>query len=399
MSLVQAVLAKKLQVFLQTEVSTEFAELIAPPYIDFNAAAALNNGKKKRNCTSKSVSCGYSCQPKTSKSGKKTQCNSELDQSPSEYAAWLGSMISNVKSAPTSTKKETGATPSTSQSLGTGIGPHKEVIKNGSKSVGKKELKDLDDALILDSSAQKLLKEFEIATKELDFEFDKNPDTAFKTEAGKKYIALNTEIKAKQEESDQKALAVMGKIRSKLIDSYPEEEARAMANSVKIYKKALSQASEQEYRDTMTEFFRITSGWGSGSLKKIVLTDERAYADDLEEVINIGKSSNKDDWKRTLFHEMGHHLEFDDENNKEIALSWVKSRATGEYGSLKEITKGKYQDEDNAYPDKFIDPYVGKFYLDNATEVFSMGLQHFTDAKSMLELYKKDREHFLLVIG
>ena len=65
---------------------------------------------------------------------------------------------------------------------------------------------------------------------------------------------------------------------------------------------------------------------------------------------------------------------------------------------LKDLTGFNYGNE-TAYPDHFVDPYVGKVYGDNSTEVMSMGMQYFKDAESMLRLYRKDKEHFYLIVG
>ena len=96
---------------------------------------------------------------------------------------------------------------------------------------------------------------------------------------------------------------------------------------------------------------------------------------------------------------MGHHVEFEDKALLAAAKSWVKSRASGEQQPLSQLVKGSsYDSNEIALPDKFIDPYVGKIYP-SSTEVFSMGLQHFTDKESMLDLLKRDREHILLIVG
>jgi hypothetical protein len=82
-------------------------------------------------------------------------------------------------------------------------------------------------------------------------------------------------------------------------------------------------------------------------------------------------------------------------------LDWISERSHGAKPKrMNELVKsGHFDDDEFAVPDKFVDPYVGKTYDDQATEVLSVGLEHFHSPESMLSLYKKDRQHFLLVVG
>jgi hypothetical protein len=78
----------------------------------------------------------------------------------------------------------------------------------------------------------------------------------------------------------------------------------------------------------------------------------------------------------------------------------VKSRATKKTPKkLSEITGLPYGDEEKAYIDHFISPYVGKITpSDSSSEVFSMGVDHFTTPERMIKLWNGDREHFDLTI-
>jgi len=146
----------------------------------------------------------------------------------------------------------------------------------------------------------------------------------------------------------------------------------------------------------LADFFYLTGGKGATSLKKIEYTKDRAYALPSGEV-NIGSSFSK----RTLWHETGHHLEFESKDIEKAAGEWVKHHATSaESQKLSELTGNKnYSDREKALPDSFINPYIGKIYPSGSTEVISMGIEHFTDAKSMATLYLKDRKHFEFIIG
>ena len=120
--------------------------------------------------------------------------------------------------------------------------------------------------------------------------------------------------------------------------------------------------------------------------------------------INIGNNydnQNTPSAKKVTFHEYGHGVEF---RHPEIAIAnkkWIQSRSTQK--KLEKLSKltsnANYKDSELAYPDAFIHPYVGKDYSDNTSEVFSMGIQYFTDFQKMQELFLADPEHFYLTVG
>jgi len=96
-----------------------------------------------------------------------------------------------------------------------------------------------------------------------------------------------------------------------------------------------------------------------------------------------------DDKERMVIHELGHWLEdknpeihrkilaFYDERTKDEKARWLG----GGFGKS-EISK----------KDKFIDPYMGKYYAGKYTEILSMGLEYFY--KDPYALAKKDPEYF-----
>lgn len=145
-------------------------------------------------------------------------------------------------------------------------------------------------------------------------------------------------------------------------------------------------------RRDASEFFRLTNGMGASSVKEFTRTRPRAYANRGGE-INIGSG-----WSNTLWHELGHHGEFESDEILQASKSFVVSRASGAPQKLSELTGVDYGDSEVAYPDKFLDPYVGKVYAD-ATEVVSMGVEHFSSYRNMQRLYNRDREHFYLMLG
>jgi hypothetical protein len=177
-----------------------------------------------------------------------------------------------------------------------------------------------------------------------------------------------------------------------------EKEATAWAKSQKITQSAKTRLSKigykwQEVQKDMAEFYRLTNGKVA---KCTVVTKghRRARAAINSGTVYLDSSFNKS----TLFHEMGHLVEAID-TNVEAARAFVKKRATGSATTLRKLVPGAgYRYDEIAYPDDFISPYVGKKYPD-CTEVFSMGLQYFSDPQKMFLLSQKDPEHFSLMMG
>lgn len=102
---------------------------------------------------------------------------------------------------------------------------------------------------------------------------------------------------------------------------------------------------------------------------------------------------------KTYFHELGHLLE----RNKEVARKakrWIQTRGGG-VGKAVPYNKVAAWSKDTqmAYKDKFIDPYVGKFYKTGHTEAVSMGMQQFTSYGQMMRFAKKDFDHFSFIHG
>lgn len=146
--------------------------------------------------------------------------------------------------------------------------------------------------------------------------------------------------------------------------------------------------------------FRKSRAWA----KPFFMTENQYDLSD----INIGDSYSKKSGfsaKETTYHEFSHTLEY---QHQEFAIAnqqWLKNRATGNIQSLKSLVpNSRYEAYERAYPDNFIDPYVGKKYDDErrgyiSTEVLTMGVQHFVSGSQMQKLFKADKEHFYLTLG
>lgn len=164
------------------------------------------------------------------------------------------------------------------------------------------------------------------------------------------------------------------------------------------------------YKSFASEFLAITQPISLGGLERIEKPrsgDNRAYADSNTASIGMPNfvvepgqpSRNFEHQKKTLFHEMAHFIEFGDQELARTAKEWVKSRATDEPKQLSKMGNPSYDPDEIAYPDKFLDPYVGKVYENASTEVISMGLEHLAEPWRTRKLFALDPEHFYLTIG
>lgn len=137
----------------------------------------------------------------------------------------------------------------------------------------------------------------------------------------------------------------------------------------------------------------VTSYIYQDSVIRQSFTRYRANANIRQFAVNMSQSDNVG----VYFHELGHLVEYHG-TAKAKAYRWLRSRGQGKsmpYSRISSCSK----DPQNAYKDKFIDPYVGKFYRDGHTEVISMGMQQFTSYKSMMRFAKKDFDHFAFIHG
>lgn len=171
------------------------------------------------------------------------------------------------------------------------------------------------------------------------------------------------------------------------------QDSEAIAKKIK--KPSGYKTKDPQLTDRLADFMQLTNGKGSQSLNRVTITRQRAHAtrDGLARYYGKGRHD-------VLYHEMAHHAEFEDKALEKVAGDWVKSRASGDMRSLRDITGSKfYKRSEKAYPDEFITPYVGKIYRDGGTEVLSVGMEHFASPELMVRLAAKDPDHFALILG
>jgi hypothetical protein len=171
------------------------------------------------------------------------------------------------------------------------------------------------------------------------------------------------------------------------------DDAEASAANIDV--SGLSKHLQRQTVRAAADFYQLT---GKGfDIQTIRLESDRSYALDTDKSIGL-EDLNPKARRRILFHEMGHHAEFNDPESTKLASDWVRERASGEPESLSKMTGLRYGDNEVAFPDRFISPYVGKHYDDGFTEVHSMGLENFADGHALTEFFKKDPDHFDLMI-
>ena len=121
----------------------------------------------------------------------------------------------------------------------------------------------------------------------------------------------------------------------------------------------------------------------------------RGWARPESKTINIGGKRGKA-LLTTMLHEVGHFIEIVTPGARKASMDFIKSQATGGPQPLSELTGvAAYGEDEIAYPDKFISPYVGRLYPgpNPGTEVVSMGLQALADPVQTAKLLLTNPAH------
>lgn len=100
----------------------------------------------------------------------------------------------------------------------------------------------------------------------------------------------------------------------------------------------------------------------------------------------------------TAYHEMGHRMEALKPEVHKVLLEFYDRRTEGyEFEKLSKVTGiSGYADSEVTKTDNFLNPYMGKDYGRDATELLSMGIEGLFSGKYDLE---KDREYANLILG
>jgi hypothetical protein len=183
------------------------------------------------------------------------------------------------------------------------------------------------------------------------------------------------------------------------------EQATAWAHAQDITPQARARLKKIGYdlkqvRQDMAEFYRL-SGGRVVKVKIHSKGDRRANTTGIEDhgkegTINLDSAFDK----RVLWHELAHHIEADPVA-KMAAGKFIRRRSVdGKAYSLNSLIGGKgYRSNESAFKDHFFNPYVGKIYNHGTTEVFSMGVESFSDLLTLGQRMAQDPETLEFVAG
>lgn len=252
-----------------------------------------------------------------------------------------------------------------------------------------------------------------VASGELTLEQGRELRNAFNTAHAELEAKLRAEHEpaedAKRAERDAAIaeLAAAGRaVRESILEasSVTPDQAKAWAKAQKIEPGAAAALKRMRYPkdkvlEDMAEFYRLIGG----RLPAVTIRasrSKRASAEGIHghssSIINLGQFFNK----RVLFHELAHHLEADP-----VALAAANGflehrRESAQTYSLRELSGNKgYEAKERAFKDKWFDAYVGKDYGGSVTEVFSMGIESFSDDRTLAERMEKDPQMFAVMVG
>jgi hypothetical protein len=185
------------------------------------------------------------------------------------------------------------------------------------------------------------------------------------------------------------------------------KEGNDFVKGINIDKSIENKQQRQDSAKALRDIY-VLSGGRINTLSKPEKSSDRAFASEAKKVINTGSGINSktkkydsDYQRRIIFHEAAHHIEYSNPDIKKLAGDFIRMKATSQVPvKLKDLTGNpNYRDNEIALPDKFISPYVGKIYDRGTTEVLSMGIEHFSDPKSLAHLRKEDPDHFNFILG
>lgn len=338
-------------------------------FTDFDKAKA----KSKKNCV-KGMPCGFGCISKTKK------CKKRIFGGGGDYADHITNPDNLEKGAEST---EVIAPPIAIKPEPIVIETAKDAIAKGEQFLGE-DIKEWDKTFKEYNDLEKIIEDPSSGARE------------------------SVEAKFRFQDIEKQLFEIENKMHDKIMSSGDRDQAKNLSNQIEL-KRVSKNASD--IKQIAEDFFVMSNGKGADTLNTITKTANRAYAvkpfvnrngeTEPNGLINVGQTDTKGGIRKpTLFHEMGHHVEFGNPKYAAAAKDLVMSRATGAEQKLSQITGNKfYSAKEKAFPDKFINPYVGKVYKDGSTEVLSVGVERMIDKTAARDFLRKDRDHFLFTVG
>lgn len=125
--------------------------------------------------------------------------------------------------------------------------------------------------------------------------------------------------------------------------------------------------------------------------------------------IDISSLGKKNEIKRGISHELGHHIEDNDEKSRRVAIAYWEARTAGlayerianMMGLTEKQDKEYFKENDVGKEGGFITAYTGKVYKNDddsirSTEVISVGLEQMM--KNPVYFYEEDPDHFEFMV-
>lgn len=278
------------------------------------------------------------------------------------------------------------------------------------------------------------------------------PDSAFeRSRLRTKLRSVMFRISGRQTRAERRAWEAMVKIREEMLrTNLTAGEINKILGGIKFSESGIrvNGPEHKAVKEQIKEFARMFNGKGllsvegpfsyATGLSKVELSPERAHA--LLSTIRVGSRGAQKD---TLFHEIGHLVENHRPWLQSHMVEWRDKRAatasqirrapkedelkqqlinpsgrvTASSGTrqvegepnkevplyrLNALPAGRrsaYTDDEVVVLDRFLNPYMGKVYSSNHTEVFTMAIQQFSHEMYMVNLYRKHPDLFELVVG
>lgn len=218
----------------------------------------------------------------------------------------------------------------------------------------------------------------------------------------KAYDQVERDLQLKSGRNVSQARDLAGAFLERLRD---DPQVRDVSDRVQLDPTAVEQMKKDGLEEStlhawVNEFHHQT-GLPAPTRLRLKYTEKRPCYQSAGDYINIGEKFSK----RLALHEIAHRIEYKFPEISMASKSWVRARCekggfSDEPVSLQKLVpQGTYKPDEMALEDSFADPYVGKLYPDMATEVLSMGLEHFSDDSRFVKLYRQDPEHLFLTLG
>jgi len=361
--------------------------------------------RAKRNCK-KGYNCGGSCIT------RRKNCRKALEGEAKNFSEWLvQKMVATVPSVMGDPPPDVPTDPVGNINKG----DYKSLIEGGKAFTADVDFSE-DDAIAARSQqeykdASERLYEVDSRLRELYFADLK--DTPEFEETRKQVQAAAEDYRKKRLIAENPPTPQADAFKQKLMDyhkskGYSREQAITSASKTKTDRirfsgkmaKPLGKKAMKEYQSAAADVFEMSGGKASDQVDYVVRSGDRAWAISKQESsINNGFVNVGDGTKESIYHEVAHHIEYQDPTIAKSSQDFVKSRASGPPQKLKDMTGRNYRDDEIAYPDEFVSPYVGKITGKASSEVISVGVERLANGKSMRKFKEEDPEHFNFVIG